>query len=99
MGGTEVHYVDGYGGQVLLIAPEFNLIIVTNRSTVWKVIQIAKRLMNSSMNFYRPFWIALSNNVSPNPFFIDVNRFKKSVNFLDSTGYIKPSLFIKHNVS
>lgn len=28
---TDIHYTDGYGGQVLLIAPEFNLIIVTNR--------------------------------------------------------------------
>lgn len=28
---TKVHFSDGYGGQVLLVAPELNLIVVTNR--------------------------------------------------------------------
>lgn len=31
MNGSTVHFADGYGGQVLLVVPEFNLIVVTNR--------------------------------------------------------------------
>ncbi len=57
--GTKIHFVDGYGGQVLLIAPEFDLIVVTNRK--YRVNSGANR--NAFDQFFDDFLPRVLNSV------------------------------------